>query len=152
MKRAFLFALFFAEVAAIATPLHGERCPRRRLWAEPLRQPLSQRGVERYPVAPRRDRVVVQQITRTTGTLPAIAEQASRRSVANPQPVAEGVLPRALTSDAPPQMINPLAPLEYGSAWSLVTFTERDPYRTDNMNKNHLQPNGIRFLTLRPLW
>ncbi len=140
MKRAILFALFFVEVAAMAS---DPVCVRRRLWAEPVR--------ERVTVEPTGNRVVIRQQI-LEGSLPVIAARESRASLARPVNVVEGVIPRALTSRDPAQMINPLAPLEYGSGWSLVTFTERDPYRTDNLNKNKLQTNGIRFLTLRPLW
>jgi hypothetical protein len=119
---------------------------RRRVWAEPVRE----RWVERRAVEPTGNRAILRE--EVTGSLPVIAARDSRSSLANPVTEIEGVIPRALTSRAPAQMINPLAPLDYGSAWSFVTFTERDPYRTDNLNKNHLQTNGIRFLTLRPLW
>jgi hypothetical protein len=145
MKRPFLFALIFTEIAVVGGAVaSAEPCIRRRVWAEPVR--------ERITIEPVGERVVVQRIRRETGPLPIIAARASRASLARPKTEVEGVLPRALTSPDPVQMINPLAPLEYGSAWSFVIFTEREPYRTDNPNKNHLQTNGIRFLTIRPLW
>ncbi len=144
MKRVLLFALFFGEVAAVASSPGA--CPRRRLWAEPGPRVLQ-------AVEPTGRRVVIEQeVVHVSGPLPAIAARASRRSLARPVPIAEGPIPRALTSRVPAQMINPLAPLEYGSGWSFLTFTERDPYRTDNANKIHLQPDGLRLLTLRPLW
>ena len=83
-------------------------------------------------------------------TVPAVAEQLPQ-PVATPRTV-DGVLPRLLTAPDPAQMINPLAPPEYGSGRNLVVYTERDPYRTDNENKRRLQPEGLRLLTIRPLW
>ena len=61
----------------------------------------------------------------------------------------EGVLPRVAAADNPLEMINPFAPPQYGSARGFVVYTEQDP-RTEN--KNRFQPNGIRLLTIRPLW
>ena len=142
MKRAFLFALFFVEVAAIAREPSGP-CVRRRVWAEPVRE----RSVERRVVE--RSRIVIRE--EVTGSLPVIAARDTERSLANPVTEVGGAIPYALTLPDPAQMINPLAPWQYGSGRTFVTF-DRDPYRTDNPNKYHLQPNGIRFFTLRPLW
>lgn len=63
----------------------------------------------------------------------------------------EGAFVRVATAPKPLQMINPLAPPEYGAAGNLVTFTD-DPNRNDNPNIRLIQPNGIRLLTLRSLW
>ncbi len=136
MKTLFLFALFLtgSQVFAgdvSAGPFAG--APHRNLRNRP-----AQRFVR---------------VTRTT--IPV-----SRMEPARPSPVGEiheppfatGVLPRALTARNPAQMINPLAPPEYGSARNLVVYTDRDIYRTDDQQKNKQQPYAIRLLTLRPLW
>ncbi|MEI6351471.1 MAG: hypothetical protein WCP06_10235 [Verrucomicrobiota bacterium] len=83
-------------------------------------------------------------------TPPVVAEQSA--AVAQTPKTVDGVVPRVLTASDPAQMINPLAPPEYGSGRDLVVYTERDPYRTDNENKRRLQPDGLRLLTIRPLW
>jgi len=69
-------------------------------------------------------------------------------------PTVEGAFLRMATAPKPLQMLNPVAPPEYGSARSLVTFDFDDPNRTSNPNIRHFnpQPDGIRLLTLRPLW
>jgi len=64
----------------------------------------------------------------------------------------DGVIPRVLTAPDPAQMISPFAPPEYGSAWSLVTFTERDPLRTNNPHPPKIRPDGIRLISIRPFW
>ena len=79
--------------------------------------------------------------------------------IVNPAPVAElthndgvtieGVFLRVATAPKPLNMINPLAPPEYGSAHSLVVFTDD---RANNLNKGPVHPDGIRLLTFRPLW
>ena len=63
----------------------------------------------------------------------------------------EGVIPRVLQADNPIQMINPFAPPEYGSARNFVVYTDRDPYVATE-NRFRFQPEGIRLLTVRPLW
>jgi len=83
---------------------------------------------------------------------PAVAALESQRTLARPVTEIEGVLLRVLTAKEPAQMINPLAPPEYGSARNLVVYTERDPFRTSNENKFRFQPDGIRVLTIRPIW
>lgn len=137
MKLAILFALFFAGGAAMARDPapHGHygdqsRHGRRPLW---------------YRAAPERTVTVTRTTTITTTTAPAPVGEKSGQTV-------EGVIPRLLTARDPVQMINPLAPPGYGSARNLVVYTERDPYRTSNENKIRFQTDGIRLLTLRPLW
>jgi len=141
MKTAFLFALFLTEMAAVAEPPVGTgQCARRPLWAEPVG--------ERALVLPAQETLSACQ----AASLPPVAARASRRSLANPKTILAGGIPRALTVRDPVQMISPFAPLRYGSGLNMVTFTERDPYRTDNTNKYGWQTDGLRFLTLRPLW
>ena len=79
--------------------------------------------------------------------------------IVNPAPVAElthnngvtieGVFLRVATAPKPLNMINPLAPPQYGSARSLVVTTDD---RANNLNKGPVHPDGIRLLTFRPLW
>jgi len=67
-------------------------------------------------------------------------------------PTVGGVFLRVQTAPAPFLMFSPLAPPEYGSARSLITYTD-DPNRTSNPNIRHAnQPDGIRLLTLQPNW
>ena len=67
-------------------------------------------------------------------------------------PTVGGVLLRVQTAPTPLLMFSPLAPPEYGSARSLITFTD-DPNRTANPNvRRPTQPDGIRLLTFRPNW
>lgn len=83
----------------------------------------------------------------------------STAGIVKPAPVAElthndgvtieGVFLRVATAPKPLNMINPLAPPEYGSARSLVVTTDD---RVNNLHKGPIQPDGIRLLTLRPFW
>jgi len=67
-------------------------------------------------------------------------------------PAVGGVAVRVTTAPEPIRMFSPMAPPEYGSARSLVTYTT-DSNRTDNPNKPpQVQPNGIRLLTLGAIW
>ena len=66
-------------------------------------------------------------------------------------PTVVGVLLRMQTAPEPLLMLSPLAPPEYGSARRLMTFTD-DPNRNSNPNIRSIQPDGIRFLTLRTDW
>jgi len=61
----------------------------------------------------------------------------------------EGVFLRVATAPKPLNMINPLAPPEYGSARSLVVTTDD---RASNLHKGPIHPDGIRLLTFRPFW
>ena len=71
---------------------------------------------------------------------------------ANGQTV-EGVFLRVATAPQPIQMINPLAPPQYGSARNLVVFSELDYNRSDNSNKpSRPQPTGVRFLSIGSIW
>jgi hypothetical protein len=95
---------------------------------------------------------------RTPSPQPTAAEPLPPEPVAEPpalsngRTIIEGVLPAIALAPVKAQMINPFAPAEYGSARNFVVYTERDPIRTSNQNKNRFQPDGIRFLTVRPLW
>ena len=83
----------------------------------------------------------------------------STAGIVNPAPVAElthnngvtieGVLLRVATAPKPLNMINPLAPPQYGSARSLVVTTDD---RASNLTKGPIHPDGIRLLTFRPFW
>jgi len=66
-------------------------------------------------------------------------------------PTVGGVFLRMQTAPAPLLMLSPLAPPEYGSARSLLTYTD-DPNRNSNPNVRAVQPNGIRLLTFRTDW
>ncbi|HWL51115.1 MAG TPA: hypothetical protein VNQ90_01675 [Chthoniobacteraceae bacterium] len=83
---------------------------------------------------------------------PPVAERTSGEALANPVREVEGALPRVLTAPDPAQMINPVAPPEYGSGRDLVTYSEYDPFTSSTQNKRRLEPDGIRLLTIRPLW
>lgn len=179
MKRAFLFALIFAGLAAGATVADEaalnspENSREGHYWSHARRsqQPRQVQQVQQNRLQPARNSaktaaVVTRTaaITKTTRTIvtvcpvnppqppPSVAEQVSNATLAHPVREAEGVIPRLLTAPDPAQMINPFAPPEYGSAQTLVTYTDRDPYRTSNENKRRFQTDGIRLLTLRPLW
>lgn len=49
----------------------------------------------------------------------------------------DGVIPRAIRSGNPLQMINPSAPAEYGGGHDVVRHEDGDPYQN---------PRGIKFL------
>jgi len=153
MRTVFLFALFLTGTLVAASDV----CPKR-----PARQTTL--GRARYsPVSiyrkPRTGPAVVAmaptlRVTRTTihlskpsSALPAVAAP----PLAPQGTVVEGVLPRLVQSPNALEMFNPLAPPEYGSARNFVVYTERDPYNTAT-NKFRFQPDGIRLLTVRPLW
>lgn len=124
------------------------------VFADPCAPPEVARGrtrSERLPVIGERVRTITVR-ERVCLPLPAVAEQMSRENLANPARSYSGVAVRFLTAPNKAQMINPLAPPEYGSARNLVEYTIRDVYRTSNINKYELQPNGIRLFTFRPLW
>lgn len=103
-------------------------------------------------------------VQRQVGSCASVTVLTARKVMIYPAPVAEmttgngptveGVFLRVATAPRPIQMLNPLAPPEYGSAGNLVTYTDTDPNRTANPNKQPLQAqaNGIRLLTLRSLW
>lgn len=88
----------------------------------------------------------------TMAAPPPVAERTSGEALADPVREVEGALPRVLTAPDPAQMINPVAPPEYGSGRDLVTYSEYDPFTSSTQNKRHLEPDGIRLLTIRPLW
>ena len=124
MKTALVCAIFLSHFAAEGrelTPVRSRSCPSASVAV------LSRsRVIYRYP-APVAEM--------TTGNGPTVG----------------GVLVRLNTAPEPLQMLNPLAPPEYGSARSLLSYTN-DPNRTDNPNKREIQPNGIRLWTLRSIW
>ena len=102
--------------------------------------------------------MILSQFTATGRDLPTNRCVASAGYV-KPAPVAElthnngvtieGVLLRVATAPKPLNMINPLAPPQYGSARNLVVTTDD---RIDNLHKGPAQPDGIRLLTFRPFW
>ncbi len=68
----------------------------------------------------------------------------------SPPPVAEGpvqvegAIPRVLDEDQP-------VPLRTGeSGYDLVTYSESDPFTPHH--RHAPRPDGIRLLTIRPLW
>lgn len=67
-------------------------------------------------------------------------------------PTVEGVFLRVATAPKPLQMVNPAAPPEYGSAGSLVTYTDDYLNRDSNPNQRRWQADGVRFLTFRTFW
>ncbi|MEI8234623.1 MAG: hypothetical protein WCH57_08050 [Verrucomicrobiota bacterium] len=67
-------------------------------------------------------------------------------------PAVGGVLVRLVSAPEPLQMINPLAPPEYGSARSLVSLSDSAADRAGNHNIRVVQADGIRLLTFRPNW
>ncbi len=96
---------------------------------------------------------VLQQTDGTTMVRPPpVAERTSGEALANPVREIEGIIPRVLTAPDPAQMINPVAPPEYGSGRDLVTYSEYDPFTSSTENKRRQEPDGLRLLTIRPLW
>ena len=90
-------------------------------------------------------------VTRTpVSRPPAVASGPFAPVVETPTSV-EGVLPRLVGAERPIEMFSPFAAPQYGSARNLVVYTERDNVNT-NENASRLQPEGIRFLTVRPIW
>ena len=125
MKTALVCAIFLSNFAADGRELASvkARCP----WAS------------------------VAVITRCTATeMPRYPAPVAEMTTAN-GPTVGGVFLRMKTSPEPLLMLSPLAPPEYGSARSLLTFTD-DPNRNSNPNVRAIQPNGIRLLTFRTDW
>lgn len=93
-------------------------------------------------------------VTRTTIHLARPAPPLPAVAAPPPAPggtIVEGVLPNLAQAPNPLEMFNPFAPPEYGSARNFVVYTERDPYNMTT-NKFRFQPDGVRLLTVRPLW
>jgi len=67
-------------------------------------------------------------------------------------PAVGGVLVRLASAPKPLQMLNPLAPPEYGSARSLVSVSDVAADRSGNHNVREVQLDGIRLLTFRTNW
>lgn len=125
MKRILLFAIILPGIA-VAAPGY-----------QPQASPGAVRGHGNRTVAVSRTHAGVR------GDPPA--------PMADTPPEVEGVLPRLVRAAQPIEMVNPFAPSQYGSARNLVVYTEHDNINT-NQNANRLQPEGIRFLTIRPIW
>lgn len=142
MKMALLFALIFTEVAVLGTECAPPEIARGRTRSE------------RMPVIGERVAAVETQRFCRPGRerLEPVGMRVTRHYPAPSGTCLEGVALRVLTAPNPAQMINPLAPSRYGSSRGLVTYTDRDIYRTSNENKFGFQPSGIRLLTIRPLW
>ena len=138
MKTPVLFAFILPASAALA--LFGATgCADSHYYRK-----VSSDWRARHPGTP------AQSVALRRSTPPAVAERSDQ--VVQTQKTVDGVLPRVASAPDPAQMINPLAPPEYGSGRDLVVYTERDPYRTNNENKRRFQPDGLRLLTIRPLW
>lgn len=142
MIKSLLFVLVLTEVSVVAQDCAPPATTRGRVRSE------------RLPVVGQRIKVLqVRERVHLCPPPPAVAERASRENLAHPATKSvSGVALRVLTAPNKAQMINPLAPPEYGSARGLVEYTQRDPYRTSNENKFAFQQDGIRLLTLRPFW
>ncbi len=86
------------------------------------------------PTTTRRSRV------RTTqdGTFVAPRVTAPNAAAIAPTSGADGVIPRAIRSGNPLQMINPFAPAEYGGSQEVVRHENGDPYQN---------PKGIKFVS-----
>ena len=151
MSRMFLFALILAGSLASARDACPERRPGR--ITAPRSQPTLFRLSGDSRLSNSREKTV--SITRTrivlSRRLPAPPPVGAPPSAGPGTTIVEGILPNIILSRTPLQMVNPLAPPEYGSARNLVVYTEEDPYDTVT-NKIRFQPYGIRVLTVRPLW
>lgn len=151
MKTFLLFVLISASLSALlSSSSEGATAPTR---------PKTQtRWVVFHQTVRIQPAVRFQQVTRRSAFVVAerelspVGAQPTASSANGARPSVDGVLPRLLTARVPGQMISPFAPREYGTSEDLLNFTERDPYRTDNQNSFRLQPDGIRLLTLKPLW
>ena len=142
MKMALLFAFVFTEVVAL-----GSEC------CAPPEIARGRTRSERLPVIGERVAVIkTERFCRPGDRLEPIGMRVTRHYPATSGTCVEGVALRVLTAPNPAQMINPLAPSRYGSSRGLVTYTDRDIYRTSNENKFKFQPDGIRLLTIRPVW
>lgn len=87
------------------------------------------------------DAVLIRAVSHTT-----------RETVALNQPAVSGILPRVLTTRAPAQMINPFAPPELGSGATYLVFGNRDVATPNHQYERRVHPDGLRLLTIRPLW
>lgn len=61
-------------------------------------------------------------------------------SIAPVTPPTGGAIPRAVRSGNPLQLLNPLAPAEYGSGHDVVRHDDDDPYQ---------RPRGIKLVTFQ---
>lgn len=77
---------------------------------------------------------------RTTqdGTFVAPRATAPNTQAIAPNPGPDGVIPRAIRSRNPLQMINPFAPAEYGGGQDVARHEDADPYGN---------PKGIKFIS-----
>ena len=148
MKWAVILALFFTEFSAVATESPFIATVRAHL---PVRKRVEK--VSHRPRTPWVTRTTAVKVSPANGSRP-LPVVAAREEVilTNVSPNVDGVLPRLLTARIPAQMINPLAPPEYGSAADLMIYTDSDPHRTTNASVPRVTPYGIRLLTIQPLW
>lgn len=79
----------------------------------------------------------VRPTTTQDGTFVAPRTPAPNAAAIAPTPGSDGVIPRAVRSGNPLQMINPFAPAEYGGGHDVVRHEDGDPYQN---------PRGIKFL------
>lgn len=110
-------------------------------------------GVPTSPAAPRR--CVVQ-------TADAQAQLTYPAASRYPAPVAErlmsngskreGLLLRVTTAPDPVQMINPLAPPNYGSGRGLVEYSSTQIHRDANPNIRQSHADGLRLWSMRDFW
>lgn len=73
----------------------------------------------------------------TDGTFVAPRAPVSNPTTIAPTPGADGVVPRAIRSGNPLQMLNPFAPAEYGGGHDVVRHDDGDPYQN---------PRGIKLV------
>ena len=152
MKTFLLFVLISASISALTSSscqgaTDDTTRPKAQTRWRVFHQTVRIQPAVRYQQVTRRSALLV-----TERELSPVAAQPATPIADGGRPSVDGVLPRLLTARVPGQMISPFAPREYGTSEDLLNFTERDPYRTDNQNRFRLQPDGIRLLTLKPLW
>lgn len=67
--------------------------------------------------------------------------------VEDPATGVGGAIPRAMRSGNPLQMINPRAPLQYGTGYDLVSYEQSDPFMRPHERK--VRPQGIRLFSIQ---
>ena len=151
MWKSLLFAVILAGILAEdGSGCPDGRCPRP---SQPMAQGIPDARIRKSPA---RLPAVGEQTVRVTRTTirvprhlpPPVAAPPIERSGVT---VVEGVIPNIIQAPDPIQMLNPLAPPEYGSARNFVVYTDQDPYSMTTITPR-FQPEGIRLLTVRPLW
>ena len=124
MKKAFLFLVLPAIVAACTAPEGGARRNETR---------ASHRTV---------------MVARTPGSqLPAVASGPGTRI----SPAVGGVLPKAASIGRPLEMLNPLAPASLGGQTDFAASSQERFNASANGAVRQELP-GIQFLTIRPNW